>query len=380
MWCKKQFINSFSPLTTLSDDQAGQFLTERKAKVIWEELSRVHTGKTEDRRIDIAVELKNIRMANNESIKEYITRAKNIASRSASIGYPFEEIELVYHVVRGINEKYENVATVLRAQRSLKLDEAQQTLEEEECKQAQVANMVENAGSSQWKNEKVFKAKVHHKKKDTYQNKGCYICGKTTHIARNCYHRANNNNNEAKIKKKFDNASHRSNKCHKEQSNMTKEEDEYCLSATRKRYVNQETRNEQDSIQEWALDSGSTSHMTPNDKIMHDMRSYDTSIGLAEEERTIETEAIGHVKIAAQTNQGKRNLFIKNVLYAPALRNSLLSVSQLIKAAVSFLFWSESIEAPLVNRRTLMKLLRSVKRSCTEVTSPGTLCRRIFYA
>ena len=50
------------------------------------------------------------------------------------------------------------------------------------------------------------------------------------------------------------------------------------------------------------------------------------------------------------------------------------------KAAVSSLFWSESIEAPLVNRRTLMKLLRSVKRSCTEVTSPGTLCRRIFDA
>ena len=51
-----------------------------------------------------------------------------------------------------------------------------------------------------------------------------------------------------------------------------------------------------------------------------------------------------------------------------------------LKAAVSFLLWSESIEAPLVNRRTLMKLMRPVERTSTEVTSSGTLCRRIFDA
>lgn len=55
-----------------------------------------------------------------ESINDYIVRAKKVASRSASIGFPIEAIEVEYHVVRGLHERFQKFA-VLRAQRSLKL-------------------------------------------------------------------------------------------------------------------------------------------------------------------------------------------------------------------------------------------------------------------
>lgn len=75
-------------VTTLSEEQAGQFLTETNAKKIWITLRGLHEGDTQGGRIDIGLELKNIRMNASESVIDYITRARNIASRSAAIGYP----------------------------------------------------------------------------------------------------------------------------------------------------------------------------------------------------------------------------------------------------------------------------------------------------
>ena len=44
-----------------------------------------------------------------ESINDYIVRAKKVASRSASIGFPIEAIEVEYHVVRGLHERFQTL-------------------------------------------------------------------------------------------------------------------------------------------------------------------------------------------------------------------------------------------------------------------------------
>ena len=50
-------------------------------------IRETHAADTVDQRIDIGLKLKNIKMNAKESINDYIVRAKNIASRSASIGF-----------------------------------------------------------------------------------------------------------------------------------------------------------------------------------------------------------------------------------------------------------------------------------------------------
>ncbi|UYV77939.1 hypothetical protein LAZ67_15002938 [Cordylochernes scorpioides] len=80
--------------------EAGIFIGETNAKTVWDELKRIHTGNIEDKIIDIGLEMKNIQMRNNEGIEAYITRARNIASRSANLGQPISPREMVYHVVR----------------------------------------------------------------------------------------------------------------------------------------------------------------------------------------------------------------------------------------------------------------------------------------
>ncbi|KAK2578779.1 hypothetical protein KPH14_008883 [Odynerus spinipes] len=48
-------------------------------------------------------------MRGDESVNEYIARARNIASRSAALGHPIPDRELVFHIVRGIHPKLEKV-------------------------------------------------------------------------------------------------------------------------------------------------------------------------------------------------------------------------------------------------------------------------------
>ncbi|UYV80109.1 hypothetical protein LAZ67_18001721 [Cordylochernes scorpioides] len=110
-------------IVNLSPEQAGIFIGETNAKTVWDELKRIHTRNIEDKIIDIGLELKSIQMRNNEGIEAYITRARNIASRSANFEHPISPREMVYHVVRGLLPKFENIAAVLRPQRSASLEE-----------------------------------------------------------------------------------------------------------------------------------------------------------------------------------------------------------------------------------------------------------------
>ncbi|UYV76806.1 hypothetical protein LAZ67_14002076, partial [Cordylochernes scorpioides] len=115
-------------VTTLSDEQAGMFLDETKAKKVWDELKKIYTGNLEDKIIDIGLELKNIKVKNNESINEYMARAKNIASQSSSLEHQISQRELEFHIVRGIHPRLEKIAVVLRTRRDLTQQQQQKPL------------------------------------------------------------------------------------------------------------------------------------------------------------------------------------------------------------------------------------------------------------
>ncbi|XP_015438721.1 PREDICTED: uncharacterized protein LOC107193730 [Dufourea novaeangliae] len=156
--CEAKNDEAFSLIIlTLSEEQAGQFLNESSAKAVWEKLKQRFSGNVEDRKIDVSIELKNIKMNSHESVQEYITRAKNIASRSAALGQIISDSELTFHVVRGIHPKMEKTASVLRTQRSLTIEEIEQALSEEEARSTS-----QSAPSPcTWKGEKAYHATEH---------------------------------------------------------------------------------------------------------------------------------------------------------------------------------------------------------------------------
>ncbi|UYV76607.1 hypothetical protein LAZ67_14001436 [Cordylochernes scorpioides] len=51
-------------------------------------------------------DMEDIKMKDNETVDEYITRAKNIAARSSSLGHQFTSRGLSYHIIRGIHPRF----------------------------------------------------------------------------------------------------------------------------------------------------------------------------------------------------------------------------------------------------------------------------------
>ncbi|UYV85167.1 hypothetical protein LAZ67_X004795 [Cordylochernes scorpioides] len=169
-------------ITTLTNEQAGMFIGETNAKKVWDSLRKTYTGNLEDKIIDIGLELKNIKMKDNETVDEYITRAKNIAARSSSLGHQFPSRELSFHIVRGIHPRYENIAIVLRSKREATIEEIQQTLREEESRRNMRLNQsVENG------HEQAYRIK--NRKVKQFQPKSCFVCNKKGHLANDCWFR-----------------------------------------------------------------------------------------------------------------------------------------------------------------------------------------------
>lgn len=116
-------------------------------------------------------------MTDNESVNEYISRARGLAVKCASAGLNVSDRQLVYNAVRGLHNKFNQTREILKTQREKKLDDILKILREIE-KEMQKRN-----GSN---NQEAAYTSKHRKK---FQKKKCYICGKLGHIAKDCYHK-----------------------------------------------------------------------------------------------------------------------------------------------------------------------------------------------
>ena len=89
---------------------------------------------------------------------------------------------------------------------------------------------------------------------------------------------------------------------------------------------------------EWTIDLGSTSHISPNIRGMTNIRTYQASTDVAEENRTLEAEAIGDIGVITKINGQEEIIRIKDVLYVPRLKSNLLSVSKLNNEGIKITF------------------------------------------
>ncbi|GFV84623.1 retrovirus-related Pol polyprotein from transposon TNT 1-94 [Trichonephila clavipes] len=116
---------------SLADEQALQFTAEDNAKVLWDKIRATFLDQGEERKIDAGNELKHIRMKNGETVGDYIARAWGISIKCHSLGLDVSPRELVYHTVRGLNEKFSKVRHILKTERGKSMDEVLQILREE---------------------------------------------------------------------------------------------------------------------------------------------------------------------------------------------------------------------------------------------------------
>lgn len=117
---------------SLSERQILQFANETNAKQLWKAIHDAFAGPAEDRAIDAGEELRNVRMMDNETATAYINRTRGLSVKCASAGLVVSERQLVYNVVRGLHNKFNQLRKILRTQWDKKLDEILEIIKEKE--------------------------------------------------------------------------------------------------------------------------------------------------------------------------------------------------------------------------------------------------------
>lgn len=160
---------------TLSDDQAMQFAIESNARDPWAKIKETYVRRLEDSKIDVIVEIRSISMGDKETVADYVARAHGLVSKCKDLGVNISDRELVYHVIRGLNGKFNRIRSILKTQRDKKLDDILEDLRGEE--------------------RELNNQKKHHDATYTARDgkrnigKKCYVCKKPRHLAKTCWHR-----------------------------------------------------------------------------------------------------------------------------------------------------------------------------------------------
>ncbi|KAK2578204.1 hypothetical protein KPH14_012815 [Odynerus spinipes] len=162
----------------LSDEQALQFATETEARQLWRKIKSAYAGAAEDQKIDAGNDRKYLRMAEKETVSDYIARARGIATKCASLELQVTPRELAYYTVRGINNQYKDIREILKTQRDKSIEEIQEILKEKEKEV--------NRRDSHFKDAEGAAYAV---RKENSNPRRCYECGRIRHIAKACWYR-----------------------------------------------------------------------------------------------------------------------------------------------------------------------------------------------
>lgn len=89
---------------------------------------------------------------------------------------------------------------------------------------------------------------------------------------------------------------------------------------------------------DWYIDSGASSHMTNEKKLLRDLRCTTSADVLAANNEKMSVDGVGSVSQTIKVNGEDRNIMIENVRYIPKLCANLLSVSQIVLRDLEVVF------------------------------------------
>lgn len=321
---------------TLSDDQAMQFADETNARRLWVKIKETYVGRLEDSKIDATVELRSLTMGDKETVADYVARARGLASKCKGLGINTSDRELVYYVVRGLNGKFSRIRSTLKTQRDKKLDDVLEDLREEE----------RELNNQRKRNDAAYTARDGQR----YAGKKCYVCKKPGHPAKACwYRRLNDNDGEKKDRRDKRHGNQRSDAQQhgrSQQSQQDKRND-------RSEKANEATEDYAFEAYEgnctgdnrrvsWVLDSGCSSHMTKEKFVLDGFSHISGNVFLAGKGSVTKSEGIGSIisKFEIDNRYGN-NVYLKDTLFVPELRNNLLSIRKLDEIGYKVIFGND---------------------------------------
>jgi hypothetical protein len=242
-------------------------------------------------------------MMEGTSLEAHLKHMKEITDQLAAIGSPISEDQVVT-LLGSLPPSYSTLVTALEARTDdLKFDFVQQALVHEEQKLNEQSRDISSGDSAL--------VGTYRKGKPSGSRKslGCFECGELDHYRRNC----------PKLKKGSAGSMHRAKTAEEDHSGSESDDSEVFPAST-------------DSVDHqmdrWLVDSGASSHMTREKKLLTEYREFETpqKVGLGDGS-TVEAVGVGSIRLDMlfRVSESKQAV-LYDVLYVPKLSCNLFSI------------------------------------------------------
>lgn len=255
-------------------------------------------------------------MVEGTSISEHLKRMKEMADKLAAIGSPIAEEDQVVTLLGSLPDSFSTLVTALEAQvDDVGMGFVQQALLNEELKRS---DGKVTHGKAEDTTALVAMQKTQSESNFRKQRR-CFICNSPQHLKRQCPHRY----------VEPQGSQHRANAVNEEANKSTTEETEWLFTAN----ANAVSDNNNNSSNEWLIDSGASSHMTNQKESMVQYTAFEKSeLVKLGDGRAVEAVGYGDINLQMLFKvSDPKPATLTRVLYVPDLSCNLFSV----RAAVS---------------------------------------------
>ena len=283
------------------------------AKGLWEHLEGIFKVQNNARRLVLRQQMNNLKIQPSEPMSKFIARAKSIATDLAGVGHKPEDSELTLQVLAGLPKDYRMLVTIIGASEEdytldrvlpMLLQTEQQLKADQEEETAVAIYAARDASYGQ----KPRHLQQKNQKQQGYSNKPkiaakCTYCGKPGHPQDDCYRRLNDEKRDNERTVAFGASAMKA-----------------CSSA-------------------WIIDSGASTHLTPNELILLNYRSVETSTAVHfVNGQQAAVLGQGEVLMRVQTSKGAQRVELRNVLHVPEATVSLFSTRQAMDTGAQITF------------------------------------------
>ena len=274
-----------------------------------------------------------VKLAAGQTIQEHFNLMDELFNRMADLGSVMPEPERITHIINSVEGQFPAASAAIMGWSADRLNAyaiRQHLIEEFERRKAVerkdngVTSLQRQVRQEIQREEGFYGGPSGNRRQDgdmnerydrggaRRQRRGCFVCGSNDHWKRDCPMR-----NKFDLREKLNSL-----------NKNAKQGEEYLSCVT----INELKRHE------WIVDSGSTSHMTWKLDHFSDVREHFGKIRVANKQ-FVAVKGIGTVKVNVKLTDGRTCVMVlRDVLWAPGLGESLLSVRKLVQDGASIRF------------------------------------------
>ncbi|UYV79484.1 hypothetical protein LAZ67_17002840 [Cordylochernes scorpioides] len=298
---------------SIGEEQQNHIRHLNSPKEVWDELQRLYAPRDSKHRIlQLRRKLYSQKFCQHPNMNTYLGSINLIVSELTGVGDKIEDGDLSMLILCGMSEDWDNVISTM-----CNLPESEFTsanIRRKLLAEAERRYATTNEGMGALSVRNSNKKQFPHEHQGSKTVRKCFECGKTGHIARDCFKLKKNNG-----KQQEKGAIHQ----HHEAKNLNV-------------MYNAAVVSEEDT---WVIDSGATHHMTPNRRYFSTLNDENVGQVTTIDGTSHSNIGRGNAQVNLINNSGQlRSIVAQNAMFVPGIRHGVLSVLQIVENGHEVIF------------------------------------------